>query len=86
MAPRVELVPDEKAQNWLLHISTGDKVGLLYTIARVLNQHSLNVLLAKVATLGERVEDTFLIQGASLQNSRMQIDLETELKAALTSN
>lgn len=86
MAPRVELVPDEKAQNWLLHISTGDKVGLLYTIARVLNQHNLNVLLAKVATLGERVEDTFLIQGASLQNSRTQIDLETELKAALTAN
>jgi [protein-PII] uridylyltransferase len=29
--------------------------------------------------LGERVEDTFLIEGAALQHNREQIAIETEL-------
>jgi [protein-PII] uridylyltransferase len=33
--------------------------------------------------LGERVEDTFLIQGAALQHNRDQIEIETELLDAL---
>jgi len=41
------------------------------------------VQLAKVATLGERVEDTFLIHGPQLQHNRAQIDIETELLDAL---
>jgi len=34
-------------------------------------------------TLGERVEDTFLINGPSLQQSRQQIEIESELLDAL---
>ena len=79
VAPRVRLQPDEKAQRWLLSISASDRAGLLYGVAQVLAQHRINVLLAKVSTLGERVEDTFLIDGAALQHNRMQIDLETQL-------
>jgi [protein-PII] uridylyltransferase len=33
--------------------------------------------------LGERVDDTFLISGASLQNNRAQIEIETELLEAV---
>jgi [protein-PII] uridylyltransferase len=36
-----------------------------------------------VSTLGERVEDSFLIQGSALQNNARQIDIETELLQAL---
>ena len=79
VAPRVRLQPDEKAQRWLLSISATDRAGLLYGVAQVLAQHHINVLLAKVSTLGERVEDTFLIDGAALQHNRTQIDLETQL-------
>ena len=79
VAPRVRLQPDEKAQRWLLSISASDRAGLLYGVAQVLAQHHINVLLAKVSTLGERVEDTFLIDGAALQHNRTQIDLETQL-------
>ncbi len=79
VAPRVSLQPDEKAQRWLLTISASDRVGLLYGVAQVLAHHHINVLLAKVTTLGERVEDTFLIDGAVLQHNRQQLDLETEL-------
>jgi [protein-PII] uridylyltransferase len=83
VAPRVDLRPDEKAQRWLLSISASDRVGLLYAIARVLARHKINLQLAKVTTLGERVEDTFLIDGPELQHNRAQIAIETELLEAL---
>ena len=83
VAPRVDLRPDEKAQRWLLSVSASDRVGLLYLIARILAKHHINLQLAKVTTLGERVEDTFLIDGPQLQHNRAQIAIETELLAAL---
>ncbi len=86
VAPRVSLQPDEKAQRWLLSISASDRLGLLYGVAQVLAHHHINVLLAKVTTLGERVEDTFLIDGAALQHSRQQLDLETELLGVIGPN
>ena len=82
-APRVTLTPDEKAQRWILTISAADRAGLLYTVARILSHHQLSVQLAKVSTLGERVEDTFLVQGSELQSSARQIQIETELLKAL---
>ncbi len=84
IAPRVSLHPDEKAQRWLLNISASDRVGLLYSVARVLARHRINLQLAKVATLGERVDDTFLIDGPELQQNKAQIEIETELLEALS--
>jgi len=83
IAPRIDLRPDEKAQRWLLSISASDRLGLLYLVARVLAQHHISLQMAKVSTLGERVEDTFLIQGPELQQNRKQIEIETELLKAL---
>ncbi|MDP3828189.1 MAG: [protein-PII] uridylyltransferase [Polaromonas sp.] len=83
ITPRVDLRPDEKAQRWLLSVSASDRVGLLYSIARVLARHRINLQLAKVTTLGERVEDTFLIDGPELQHNKAQIAIETELLEAL---
>ena len=83
ITPRVDLKPDEKAQRWLLNISASDRAGLLYSVARVLAKHKLNLQLAKVTTLGERVEDTFLIAGAALQHNKAQIEIETELLEAI---
>jgi [protein-PII] uridylyltransferase len=83
VTPRVSLQPDDKAQNWLLSISASDRIGLLYSIATVLAKHGINLQLAKISTLGERVEDTFLISGPELQQNKAQIEIETELLAAL---
>ncbi len=83
IAPRVSLQPDERAQKWLLSISASDRVGLLYSVARVLAKHKVNLLLAKISTLGERVEDTFLVDGAVLQQNKAQLEIETELLDAL---
>ncbi len=83
IAPRVDLRPDEKAQHWLLSVSASDRVGLLYSIALVLARHRINLQLAKITTLGERVEDTFLIDGPELQQNKAQIAIETELLEVL---
>jgi len=83
VTPRVTLRPDERAQRWLLSISASDRSGLLYAIARVLARHQLNLQLAKVSTLGERVEDTFLIDGALLRQTRRQLAIESELLDAI---
>jgi [protein-PII] uridylyltransferase len=68
----------------LLNITASDRVGLLYAVARVLAMHKVNLHLAKIATLGELVDDTFLIDGPGLQQNREQIEIETELLKALT--
>ncbi len=84
ITPTVGLLPDERGQYYLLSVTANDRNGLLYSIARVLAKYKINLHTAKIMTLGERVEDVFLIDGASLQNARMQIQLETDLLDALT--
>ncbi len=84
LQPRVELHPDERGQRWILNIAASDRVGLLYAMARVLAQHEVSIQLAKITTLGERVEDSFVIDGAGLQNNHRILALETDLLAALT--
>jgi [protein-PII] uridylyltransferase len=84
ITPRVTLRPDERGQRWLLNVSTSDRSGLLYSIARVLARHGINLQLAKISTLGERVEDTFLIDGPALQQNRAQLQVETELLDAIS--
>jgi [protein-PII] uridylyltransferase len=79
VTPRITLRPDEKAQRWLLSISASDQTGLLYKVARVLGRHRINLQLAKINTLGERVDDVFLVNGTELQNNKAQIAIETEL-------
>jgi [protein-PII] uridylyltransferase len=73
VTPRVSLSPDERAQRWLLTVSASDRTGLLYGIARVLARNGVNLQLAKVTTLGERVEDTFLVDGPELQKPKAQL-------------
>ena len=83
IVPSVELQPDDRGRFYLLSITANDRNGLLYTVARVLANYKINLHTAKIMTLGERAEDVFLIDGAALQNARLQIQLETDLLAAL---
>jgi [protein-PII] uridylyltransferase len=63
--PSVDLKPDEKGNQYLLTVSATDRTGLLYSITRLLAQYKVNVQTAKIMTLGERAEDTFLLYGQS---------------------
>ena len=81
--PTVDLRPDERGQYYLLSVAANDRTGLLYSIANVLAKYKVNLHTAKVMTLGERVEDVFIVDGAALANTRTQLQLETELLEAL---
>lgn len=83
ITPMVELRPDERGQFHVLSITANDRTGLLYTIAQVLARYRINLHTAKIMTLGERVEDVFLVDGAALSNPRTQVQLETDLLDAL---
>ncbi len=77
--PLVTIEPDEKGSHYVLSVSAADRPGLLYTIAMTLAAHGANLHTAKISTLGERVEDTFLISGGGLGEAADRIRLETEL-------
>jgi [protein-PII] uridylyltransferase len=83
ITPTVDLRPDERGQYYLLSVSANDRNGLLYSIANVLAKYHVNLHTAKIMTLGERVEDVFLVDGPVLNNPRSQIQLETDLLEAL---
>ena len=83
LVPTVELRPDDKGQYFLLSISANDKNGLLYSVANLLAKYKINLHTAKIMTLGERVEDVFLVDGPALHNPKNQIQFESELLDAL---
>ena len=83
VTPTVDLRPDERGQFHVLSVAANDRPGLLYAIASVLTRYRINLHTAKIMTLGERVEDVFLIDGAALNNPRSQVQLETDLLDAL---
>ncbi|OQA34980.1 MAG: Bifunctional uridylyltransferase/uridylyl-removing enzyme [Betaproteobacteria bacterium ADurb.Bin341] len=82
--PRVEISPDEKGTHYVLSLVAADRPGLLFQIASLLSRHHVNLETAKIATLGERAEDVFLISGGDLADSARRIRLEQELLEILT--
>ena len=79
MTPEVKIRPDEKGAYYYLNVVAGDRPGLLYRIARVLDNYDINLYTAKINTLGERAEDTFLVNGDALRDTKKVVRLETEL-------
>lgn len=83
IAPEITLRPDEKGLFHALNIVAGDRPGLLSSIAQVLHKHGVRINAAKITTLGERAEDTFMIQGDVLARQKSLLQLETDLLAVL---
>ncbi len=79
----VSILPDDSGRASILSIVCTDRIGLLYEIAAVLSRYELNLQTAKIATLGERVEDVFLIDGPALQSDDEVLALEADLVVTL---
>jgi [protein-PII] uridylyltransferase len=79
ISPTVTIRPDDRAQFYYLNIVAGDRPGLLYRIALILARYKISIYNAKINTLGERAEDTLLVQGEALKNARTVVRLESEL-------
>lgn len=83
MVPNVELQPDENGKSWRLSVTAADRPGLLYSLAQVFAENSINLQMAKVMTLGDRVEDIFIIEGDVLGHPRTQLQFERNVLARL---
>ena len=84
VTPSVSMYPDERSQNWTLNIIATDRQGLLSDIARIFASYGVSLSTAKVMTLGDRVEDVFVLNGESLQQPRIVRQFERELLETLT--
>ena len=84
LAPEVTIHPDERGSACYLSLIAGDRPGLLSRVARVLAEHGINVQSAKINTLGARAEDTFLIDGEALKDTKKVVRLEAELLEELS--
>jgi [protein-PII] uridylyltransferase len=71
--PDVRVLPDESAHSTLVEVRAGDALGLLHAIAAALGDLDLDVRVAKIDTLGDRVVDTFYVRspwGAKLSDAQ----------------
>jgi len=83
MTPEVHIRPDESGKCFVLAITASDRPGLLYSISRTLGKYSLDLHTAKIATLGDRAEDTFLVSGDALHHPQTVLLIEQELLQVL---
>ena len=83
LEPMVAIRPTEKGDLSLLSITAADRPGLLYALALILADHDIKLHTARITTLGERVEDSFLISGQALAHTASLVQLEQELLGAL---
>ncbi|HAP24842.1 MAG TPA: bifunctional uridylyltransferase/uridylyl-removing protein, partial [Achromobacter sp.] len=82
--PQAELQPDERSTSWRLSVTATDRPGLLHALARVFARHEINLLMAKIMTLGDRVEDVFIVDGSALARPRSQMQFERDILDALS--
>ena len=79
ITPEVSIRPDERGQHHIMSVTAADRPGLLFGVAETLVNYGINLHTAKIATLGERVEDTFLISGPGLSQDAQVLKIESDL-------
>ncbi|MCX7945994.1 MAG: [protein-PII] uridylyltransferase [Hydrogenophilus sp.] len=82
--PQITIAPDEHATRHLLTIVAVDRPGALFDIVSTLAAHHIDVHLARIHTVGERLEDTFVVVAPHLHRPDVQNALTRELLARLT--
>ncbi len=81
--PRITLVRHRRGDRWQLFISCADRPGLLSSVSRLFVKHELNLIDARISTLGARAEDSFELDGASLEAEAGRAVLVADLTALL---
>ena len=70
IVPSAEVTRDRHEGRWVVTLSCADRPGLLSSIARLLLEHELNLIDARVTTLGARAEDAFVVNGPALESEQ----------------
>jgi [protein-PII] uridylyltransferase len=79
--PAVQIVEGRRPGHWLVLLSCADRPGLLSSVSRVLLKHELNLIDARVNTLGARAEDAFVTSGAQLADAAKRESIAEELRS-----
>jgi [protein-PII] uridylyltransferase len=82
----VSLTAQEDDLTAVLNVTASDRPGLLANIALVLVELGLEITSARITTLGERVEDVFLVtraDGQSLNDAQQCYDIEQAIRQRL---
>ena len=79
ITPEVSIHPDERGQYYIMSVTAADRPGLLFGVAQILARYGIDLHTAKIATLGERIEDTFLISGPGLSQDTQVLKIESDL-------
>jgi [protein-PII] uridylyltransferase len=79
--PDVRVLPDESAHSTVVEVRAGDALGLLHAFAAALGDLDLDVRVAKIDTLGDRVVDTFYVR--SPWGAKLSDDQADELTLAI---
>jgi [protein-PII] uridylyltransferase len=61
---QIVVTPDERNQRSVLEIIAADRPGLLCDIGKVMIEERIDLLGAKIMTVGERAEDVFYVSDA----------------------
>ena len=77
--PSVAIVPDRRAGRWTVQVSCADRPGLLSSLSRVFLDHELNLVDARVTTLGARAEDVFVVNGSQLDDPPLRERIAQDL-------
>ena len=76
---KIRFTNDESRRRTVLELITPDRPGLLAKVAGVFDHHDVDLRLAKIATLGERVEDYFYLvdsQGLAIDDDAQLAELK----------
>ena len=80
ITPSVTITRDEDYSDWYtVEITAVNRTFLLADLAEVFFAKNVSLRYAKIATMGERVEDNFIIYSPDLENPRNQSALKQAL-------
>lgn len=86
ISPKVSLETINNGKYCRLSLVTTDRVGLLYDLSLAFNQHRASLVMAKIMTLGDRVEDVFILSGAIVNDISLQSQLERHILRLLNNS
>lgn len=81
--PKIDLQRDNRGTSWRLSVTCADRTGLLYDFAVLFSVNKIDLKMAKINTLGERVEDTFIIESKLFSDAQARAQFESDLLATL---
>ena len=71
----VEIISHNLPDHYYIVITGADKPGILITLTKILSDNKLNIISAKINTLGDRVEDSILVHTKKLKSQAIKNEI-----------